>query len=88
MADLSKIREHAKVIGADAVPVGVADGVEGDHIRLTRSDAGEIRHLFIPLSLIADVDDGMVWLSANADVALEHSEEESAPPRVEAAGGL
>jgi hypothetical protein len=76
----SKIREHAKVVGADNVPVGTVDGVEGDHIRLTRADSGETHHFFIPLSLVADVADDMVWLSVNADVALEHSEEESSSP--------
>lgn len=80
MTGLSKIKAHAKVVGADNVPVGTVDGVEGDHIRLTRADAEETHHFFIPLSLVADADEGVVWLSVNADVALEHSEEESGSP--------
>ena len=81
MLDKSQIKEHAKVIGADGVPVGTVDRVEGDRIKLTRKDSGQgshrEHHHFIPLSLVADIDEGTVRLSANADVALEFAEEES-----------
>ena len=36
MADTSKIKEHAEVIGADGVKVGTVDRVEGDRIKLWR----------------------------------------------------
>ena len=76
MTERSKIREHAKVVGADNVPVGTVDGVEGDHITLKRTDPAEGHHFFIPLSLVADADDRSVWLSVSADVAIEFAEEE------------
>jgi hypothetical protein len=81
MTDTSKIREHAKIIGADGAPVGTVDRVEGDRIKLTKKDSGEGSHRghhhYIPLALVAEVEEGVVRLSANADVAVEFEEEKS-----------
>jgi hypothetical protein len=80
MADASSIREHMQVIGADGVPVGKVDKVEGDRIKLTRDSAGQGSHRghhhYIPLGLVADVEGDRVRLSANADVAVTFEEEE------------
>ena len=81
MIDKSKIQEHAKIIGADGVHVGTVDRVEGDRIKLTKGDSGEGTHKghhhYIDLSLVADVEQGTVRLSANADVAVTFEEEEA-----------
>jgi hypothetical protein len=80
MAQLSSIREHMKVIGADGVPVGTVDRVEGSRIKLTLDDSGEGHHKghhhYIPGSLVADIEGDEVRLSANADVAVLHEEED------------
>lgn len=76
------IREHMEIIGADGVHVGTVDHVEGDRIKLTKKDSGgagfggghENHHHFIPLALVAAVDE-TVRLSANADVAVTFEEE-------------
>jgi hypothetical protein len=88
MVDLSQIREHAEVIGADGVHVGTVDKVEGDRIKLTKRDSGADvegatgshagHHHFISTGLVASVDDGVVRLSANASVAVTFEEEEQA----------
>ena len=82
--NLSNIREHMKVIGADGVPVGTVDGVEGSRIKLTKADSGEGRHAghhhYIPADLIADIEGDEVRLSANADVAFSFEEEEDRKP--------
>ncbi|MEZ7275139.1 DUF2171 domain-containing protein [Sphingobium sp. 10 DY56-G10] len=86
MVDLSQIKEHAEVIGADGVHVGTVDHVEGDRIKLTKKDSGaqvegatgshEGHHHYISKGLIAEVEsDGRVRLSANADVAVTFEEE-------------
>lgn len=79
MIDAANIREHAEVIGADGVHVGTVDRVEGDRIKLTKRDSGEGRHAghhhFIALGLVADVENGVVRLSANGDVAVTFEEE-------------
>ena len=79
MSDLSAISEHMKVIGADGVPVGTVDKVEGDRIKLTK-DSGmpghQDHHHFISGGLVAGVEGDTVRLSANADVAVTFEEEE------------
>jgi hypothetical protein len=82
--DLSNIKEHAEVIGADGVPIGTVDRVEGDRIKLTKKDSGEGQHRghhhYIPTMLVAEVEDGKVWLSANGDVAVSFEEEDDGKP--------
>ncbi|EJF88841.1 DUF2171 domain-containing protein [Bartonella tamiae] len=67
-----QIGEHFEVIGADGVHVGTVDRVESDKIKLTKKDNGQVEgeHRFIPLNLVADVEDKKVRLSAKADVAV------------------
>lgn len=81
MVDISQIKEHAEVIGADGVHVGTVDHVAGDRIKLTRKDSGqgshEGHHHYISVGLVAGVEDGTVRLSANAAVAVTFEEEEA-----------
>ncbi len=77
MVNSAEIKEHADVIGADGVHVGTVDHVEGDRIKLTKKDSSDQRHHYISLGLVAEVEDGTVRLSANADVAITF--EETAP---------
>lgn len=80
MANLSQIKEHAEVIGADGVHVGTVDGIDGNRIKLTKKDSGqgshEGHHHYIDGGLVATVEDGTVRLSANADVALMFEQEQ------------
>lgn len=88
MTDLSEIKEHMEVIGADGVHVGTVDHVEGDRIKLTKKDSGADveegqgshagHHHYISKGLIADIEGDTVRLSANADVAVSFEEEEQA----------
>ena len=84
MADLSNIKEHMEVIGADGVHVGTVDKVEGDRIKLTKKDTPEGaveegqhtgHHHYISGGLVADVEADQVRLSANGDVAVTFEEE-------------
>ena len=70
MTDLSQIKEHADVIGADGVHVGTVDHVQDGRIKLTKQDSNDQKHHYIPAGLIAEIEDGTVRLSANADVAV------------------
>ena len=84
MADVSKIKEHMEVIGADGVHIGTVDKVEGRRIKLTKKDSGQGSHKghrhFIEMSLVADVEGQKVRLSANANVAVMMEEEQSSKP--------
>jgi hypothetical protein len=78
MTDLSQIREHMEVIGADGVHVGTVDKVEGRRIKLTLADSGSHpgHHHYLSAGLVADIEDNKVRLSANGDVAGLFEEEE------------
>ena len=80
MSDLTQIREHMEVIGADGVHVGTVDAIEGQRIKLTKADSGqgshEGHHHYVSTGLIAGVEGDKVRLSANAAVAVQFEEEE------------
>lgn len=75
MVDTAEIKEHANIIGADGVHVGTVDHMQGDRIKLTKLDSADERHHYIPVALVAEIEDGTVRLSANADVAVTFEEE-------------
>jgi hypothetical protein len=79
MADLSRIREHMEIIGADGIHLGTVDKVEGDRIKMTRADSGSHgdHHHFLSGGLVAAVEGNQVRLSANADAAVLLEEERS-----------
>jgi hypothetical protein len=82
--NLSDIHEHMDVIGADGVHVGTVDRVEGGRIKLVREDAGEGghqgHHHYISANYVAGIEDDVVRLSANGDVAVEHETEAGGRP--------
>jgi len=77
MTDLSTIKEHMDVIGADGVHLGTVDKVEGHRIKLTRADSGSHgdHHHYISAGLVAAVEGNQVRLSANAENAALLEEE-------------
>ncbi len=79
MADLSGIKEHMDVIGADGVHVGTVDHVDGDRIKLTKADAGEGghegHHHYVPGGLVAEIEGDTVRLSATGANAVLFEEE-------------
>jgi hypothetical protein len=70
MTDLSQIEKNAEVIGADGVHVGTVDHVSNRRIKLTKKDSVDGHHHYIDGGLVADIENGVVRLSANADVAV------------------
>jgi hypothetical protein len=79
MADLSRIREHMEVIGADGVHVGTVDSVAGDRIKLIKADSGSHsgHHHYVGAGLVADIEGNRVRLSANgANAALLEEEQD------------
>jgi hypothetical protein len=79
MADLSRIKEHMEVIGADGVHVGTVDKVDGDRIKLIKADSGShsSHHHYVSGGLVAEVEGNKVRLSANgANAALLEEEQD------------
>lgn len=63
----AEIQEQMPVVGSDGRPVGSVDHLDGDFIKLTRSDdASGGRHRWIPRTLVAGLDGGLVRLSVPA----------------------
>ena len=79
MTNLSHIKEHMDVIGADGVHLGTVDKVEGDRIKLIKADSGSHsdHHHYISAGLVAEVEGNQVRLSANAANAALLEEEEA-----------
>ena len=80
MSGFEDVREHMEVIGADGVHVGRVDRIDGDRIKLTKSEnigSHEGHHHYISRGLVAEVEGDQVRLSANADVAVTFEEEEN-----------
>lgn len=78
-----KIGINMDVIGADGVHVGTVDRVEGNRIKLKKSDGfgkHEGHHHYIEIGFVAGVEGDKVRLSANADVAVTLEEEKSGRP--------
>jgi hypothetical protein len=77
MFNVSDIKEHAEVVGADGRHVGTVDGIEGDRIKLTRNenDPGhQDHHHFISFDNVAGVEGGRVKLSVNGADAIEEKD--------------
>lgn len=82
MADLSEIKEHMEIIGADGVHLGTVDKVEGNRIKLVKTDSGSHgdHHHYISGGLVAEVEGDKVRLSASGASAVLLEEEESGKP--------
>ncbi|EKS39877.1 DUF2171 domain-containing protein [Afipia broomeae] len=79
----NQIKENMEVIGADGVHVGTVDRIEGDRIKLKKSDsfgAHAGHHHYIETGFVAGVEGNKVRLSANADIAVTLEEEPSGRP--------
>jgi hypothetical protein len=78
MADLSRVREHMEVIGADGVHVGTVDSVDGNRIKLIKADSGSHsgHHHYVSEGLVAEIEGNKVRLSANGANATLLEEEQ------------
>jgi hypothetical protein len=66
----SDIREHMKVFGSDRQPIGTVDRVEGNRIKLARTDPqARGQHHYIPTDWVERVDGNDVWLRQKAEEA-------------------
>lgn len=70
MVDAVQVREHMEVKGADGKHVGTVDRVEGNRIKLTKSDAASGgQHHYIDMNLVDAIKGGKVCLNKSADEA-------------------
>ncbi len=72
MVDASQITEHAEVLGSDGKHVGTVDHLDGQRIKLTKTDpaAGGTHH-FIHLDSVESAKAGTVTLNRTASEAMD-----------------
>jgi hypothetical protein len=68
--DQAQIQQNATVVGADGVPIGLVDRIEGRRMKITRPGALTGKKHYVDIGMVAKADGAVVRLSANADVAL------------------
>jgi hypothetical protein len=67
MVNATQIQEHMEIIGSDGKHVGTVDRVEGNRIKLTKTDqAAQGQHHYLPLDAIASIDQNRLRLNQTA----------------------
>ena len=70
MISASQISEHMEVKGSDGKHVGTVDHMDGNRIKLTKSDpASGGQHHYLDLNMVEEIKDGAVCLNKSADEA-------------------
>ena len=60
---LEREAEHLQVKDVNGEHVGTVDHVEGDQLKLTRTDSPDGQHHYVPLSQVESMDDVAVYLN-------------------------
>ena len=68
MFEKFRIKEHMEVADASGQHIGTVDDVEGDRIKLTKSDAGDNMHHFLSMDDVEKLDDNRVYLKEGARI--------------------
>jgi hypothetical protein len=63
MFDKWRIKEHMEVMGSDGQHLGTVDEVDGDVIKLTKSDSADGRHHTVSAGQIDRVEDNRLYLN-------------------------
>ena len=68
MVNASQIKEHMEIKGSDGQHVGTVDRVEGNKIKLTKSDpAAGGKHHYMDMAAVEEIKDGCLVVSKTAD---------------------
>lgn len=62
-ARLSKDGEHLQVKDRNGEHVGTVDHLDGDRVKLTRTDSADGQHHYVSLSQVESMDDVAVYLN-------------------------
>lgn len=72
MFEKLRIKEHMEIADANGQHLGTVDELDGDTIKLTRSDSGDGRHHFVALDSVDRIDDNRIYLKAGAPAPQAH----------------
>ncbi|MDQ4121440.1 MAG: DUF2171 domain-containing protein [Acidobacteriota bacterium] len=79
MVNSSEIREHMEVVGSDGQHIGTVDRVEGNRIKLTKSDTQtQQHHHIIGLDLVDRVEQNTVQLNVTSEEAQQQKHDDQA----------
>jgi hypothetical protein len=62
-----QIREHQEVVDADGRHLGTVDHIQGDRIKLARSDSSDGQHHYVLLSQVSGIEGDRVRLRERGD---------------------
>lgn len=72
MINTANIREYMEVVGSDGKHVGSVDRIEGDRIKLTKSDAfANGQHHYVPFEAVDRVETKRVRLKETAQETMQ-----------------
>ena len=57
-----RLKEHMEVTDSEGRHIGTVDEVEGDRIKLTRTDAADGRHQYLEVSDVDRIAENRAWL--------------------------
>ena len=66
MFDKMRIKEHMEVTDSTGRHLGTVDSVKDDKIKLTKNDAKDGMHHFIPIDQLDKVEDNRLYLRSGA----------------------
>lgn len=64
---IDQVRERMPVLTPDGKQVGTVDHVDGDRIKLTRTDSPDGQHHYLTTSQIGGIENGQIRLSQQPD---------------------
>lgn len=70
-ARLEQQGDHLQVKDNSGEHVGTVDGLEGDRIKLTKTDSTDGQHHYVALSQVESMDDVAVYLNVSREEALQ-----------------
>ena len=68
MFEKLRIKEHMEVANHKGEHVGTVDEVDGDHIKLTKSDSADDIHHFLAMDHVEKIDDNRIYLKEGARI--------------------
>ena len=68
MFEKLRIKEHMEVADAAGMHIGTVDEVEGQAIKLTRTDSGDGLHHFLPLDAVEKIADNRIYLKQGTPI--------------------
>ena len=62
MFEKLRIKEHMEIVGSDGEHVGTVDHVDGDTVKLTKTDSSDHQHHVLAFDLVEKVEDNRIYL--------------------------